>query len=244
MKTVPTFDLNHTYSDGRSKTPYPITVKNLIQGYKNGFFPWPEGPKDLIPSWHNPLVRGLLPTKEFYCSRSLKRELNKKRYQVTLNTDFEEIIHLCQSFKRADAKTWISPKIIEGYTKLYERSLSYAVSVRDEDGNIVGGHYGVCLGDYISAESSFHLATNASKVGLYYFSKLCASLEIYLIDIQMVTPLSESLGGFYVRRNDFMEYIYHLSNEDRMKTHPFQNIPHDLTQYIELPTKRNSGLRK
>lgn len=148
-----------------------INVQTLMEAYKAGIFPWPL-PEDMkMPkapmAWFSPNPRGVLFIKDLHLSKSFKKFLNKNTYQITFNQHFHQVIEACSTVNRnGENSTWITSEIMNGYTDLFKQGLAYSVEIKNKD-KIVGGIYGVQIGQFFSAESMFTLEDNAGKLALY-----------------------------------------------------------------------------
>lgn len=186
-----------------------LSIETLKEAYSHGIFPWPVR-ADYPMTWFSPDPRGIIELSEFKVGRTLTRFLKKSPYKVKFNTDFEKVISLCsKTTRKHETGTWIHKSIIEGYTKLFQEKLAYCVSVYLE-GELVGGLYGVCMGEIISGESMFHTETNASKVALVALVEKLKIKNIEFIDTQMVTPIIASFGGKNIDRSDFINKLRRL----------------------------------
>ncbi len=186
-----------------------LDTETLVTAYTNGIFPWPV--EDGYPmTWFSPDPRGIIDLSEFKVSKSLQKFLRNTNYTVKFNYDFEQIITRCSVISRKhESGTWIYQNIIDAYTKLFNNGLAYSVAVFDKE-ELVGGLYGVCIGELISGESMFHKKSNASKVALVHLIQKLKTSSIEFIDTQMVTPIIESFGGKQVDRADFIKKINRL----------------------------------
>lgn len=180
-----------------------LEVDTLVTAYRQGIFPWPVS-VELPLAWFSPDPRGVIRTDEIHLPRSFEKFLKKNPYEVTFNTRMKEVILECARAPRKDQPgTWITPDIIKGYEKLFNKGLSYSVEVWDGE-ELVGGLYGVSMGEFFSGESMFMKADNASKLALWELLRRLKDNGIAFLDTQMVTPVVESFGGKYVPRNEFL----------------------------------------
>lgn len=183
-----------------------LSPETLLTAYHNGIFPWPISHKSPL-TWFSPDPRGILDTSELHLSKSFKRFLNNHRYQVSFNTDFEQVISKCAMTPRKhESDTWITKEIVNGYIELFHCGHAYSVEVY-EDNELIGGLYGVLIGHYISGESMFHTKTNASKLALYSLVQKLIKNKVQWLDTQMVTPIIKNFGGKEVPREDFIEKL-------------------------------------
>ncbi len=132
---------------------------------------------------------------------------NQKKYSVSYNQAFESVIKACASLDRPQQMgTWINKDMIDSYISLHQQGYAHSVEVWRDD-ELVGGLYGIGLGDIFYGESMFTHATNASKFG---FITLCRKLEeigIKLIDCQQETNHLISLGAEQMPKEEFWQYI-------------------------------------
>src|SRR5262245_15258119 len=99
--------------------------------------------------WWSPDPRGVLPLDGLRVSRSLRASAH--RFTVTVDGDFAGVLEGCADRHRPGG--WIGADIREAYTQLAERGLAHSVEARDpDDGRLVGGLYGVCIGGLFAGE--------------------------------------------------------------------------------------------
>ena len=142
-----------------------LRAERLLAAYRAGVFPWYNSGQPIL--WWSPDPRAILFLDKLRISRSLAKTLRRKKYRVTLDTRFREVIHAC-SGERANQQTpgtWIHPEMIEAYRRLHALGHAHSVEVWYES-ELVGGLYGVLLDGVFFAESMFHRRTDASKIAL------------------------------------------------------------------------------
>jgi leucyl/phenylalanyl-tRNA---protein transferase len=177
----------------------------LRAAYSQGLFPWFNDGEPIL--WWSPNPRMVLFPKDFKSSDSLLQSLKNKRFEVKADTRFEEVIRHCAEVKRKGQKgTWISESMIDAYTKLYTEGYVHSIEIY-QDGNLVGGLYGVSLGKTFFGESMFHLVRDASKFALYYLSLLMKKWDYHFIDVQQSTSHLRSLGAKDIPRNTFLKML-------------------------------------
>lgn len=189
-----------------------LNETTLTEAYRRGIFPWPVS-VEFPMAWFSPDPRGLVIFDHFHIPTSFKKFLKKNTYSILYNQDFSQVIRLCASVKRKDQpSTWITPEIIKAYEDFHALGKAYCVGVYDKE-ELVGGLYGVCIGEFFSGESMFSLKDNASKFALYSLIHTLRGQGIHFLDTQMVTPVVELFGGEYVARENFIEIISKLDWE-------------------------------
>ncbi len=175
----------------------------LEEAYMLGIFPWPIS-LDFPLAWFSPNPRGILDFSELHISKSFEKFLKRHPFEVTFNQAFPKVIRECaRAYRKNQPSTWITPEIVSGYEKLFLKEKAYSVEVW-EGKELVGGLYGVVMGDYVSGESMFMKKDNASKVGLYTLIRKLESKYIPWLDTQMVTSVVEQFGGKYIPRPEFI----------------------------------------
>ena len=177
----------------------------IIEAYKKGIFPWFESDKNLI--WWSPDPRMILYCDKFNISKSFKVFLKKCAFRITFNKEFEEVINLCANIKRINQKgTWITKGLINSFIELHRMGKAISVEVWQDD-EIVGGLYGLDLGDVFCGESMFSKSSNASKVALYYLNQELKKNNYRFIDCQVPSEHLKSLGGEIIKRENFINLL-------------------------------------
>ncbi len=178
-----------------------LTLNRLLKAYEKGIFPWYSQPPIL---WFSPPERFVLYPDEIKISKSMKQVLKARKFEVSINKSFTEVIKNCAQIERThETGTWISPEMQQAYINLHKAGYAHSVEVW-ENKKLVGGLYGVKTGKVFSGESMFSLVSNASKTALIYVAK---NFDINLIDCQVYTSHLESMGAVLIDRNLFLNYL-------------------------------------
>ncbi|ACO78996.1 leucyl/phenylalanyl-tRNA--protein transferase [Azotobacter vinelandii CA] len=183
-----------------------LSAERLIQAYRHGCFPWYQAGQPIL--WWSPDPRTVLFPRELHVSRSLRKVLRQERFQVSFDRDFAAVIQACAGPRDYADGTWITPEMRKAYQELHHRGIAHSVEVW-QNGVLVGGLYGLAIGQLFFGESMFSHADNASKVG---FATLVERLERWgfvLIDCQMPTQHLQSLGARSIPRTEFSDYLMH-----------------------------------
>jgi leucyl/phenylalanyl-tRNA--protein transferase len=190
-----------------------FSIDTLLEAYSFGIFPWPH--EGLPCPWFSPDPRGVLDCDRLRINASLRKFLKKTDWRVTFNEDFGAVIRACAASPRSGhAGTWITAPMIHAYTRLH--AAGYAYSVECWEGNeMVGGLYGVNVAGVVSGESMFFKKSNASKLCLLRLIDLLRDRGATFMDIQMITPVTESLGGRYISREEFLNRLEQSKREAR-----------------------------
>lgn len=176
----------------------------LLEAYRNGLFPMPIDPAKRRSklAWYSPDPRGVLPLDGLKVSKSLRR--SSRRYEVTLNQAFEPVMTACGDPSR-DGR-WITPDFIRAYSKMFDLGWAHSVETWEGD-RLVGGLYGLRIGDFFAGEAMFHTATDASKVALVALVEWLRSTGAQLLDVQWSTPHLVSLGVVEMSRLDYLHRL-------------------------------------
>ncbi len=178
----------------------------LIQAYTLGIFPW-YGPNSPI-LWWSPDPRLALFPEDFHVSRSLRRVLNSRRFEVSYDTCFARVVAACADAVRSQGPgTWLVPEMQRAYGLLHQAGLAHSAEVWEE-GELVGGLYGVALGRAFFGESMFHVRNNASKVALADLVRRLRAWGFHLIDCQQATEHMMRHGAREIPRRLFTKLLH------------------------------------
>ena len=190
-------DLNDIVAVGLDLKP-----ETLISAYSQGVFPWPC--EDMPLLWHCPMKRGVLLFEDLHVSKRLKQYLKKAPWTYTIDKAFDRVISESQ-FRKGEG-TWITPEMKAAYCELHRLGHVHSVEVWHGK-DLVGGLYGVDIAGYFAGESMFHREDNASKAALLFLVALLKDAGRSWMDIQMVTPHMEALGGKEITRRKFLTML-------------------------------------
>ena len=192
-----------------------LSPNRLLSAYKQGIFPWFNEGEPIM--WWSPNPRMVLFPVELKVSASLRKRLKKLDYEVRFNTAFNRVMHCCAQTNRnkvSDSQksaTWISNQIIDGYSRLYELGYAHSAETWIND-ELVGGLYGVKIGQMFYGESMFHHVTDASKIAFVHLVQHLQLEGVEMIDCQMKTPHLASLGAREISRATFMQKLIKLTS--------------------------------
>ena len=180
--------------------------QRLLNAYENGIFPWFIDDLGYI-HWFSPQKRMVLYPENFKVSKSLRKSIANKGFIVKSNENFEEVIRSCAKIKRKhEDSTWITEEFIQAYTNLHHHDLAFSIECYLED-ELVGGLYGVLIGDIFCGESMFSLVPDASKVAFYHLCQQAKQNGIKIIDCQVYNDHLASLGAFEITRNEYFNLL-------------------------------------
>lgn len=182
-----------------------LEPERLLLAYASGIFPWYSEGQPIL--WHAPDPRMVLLSSELYVNRSLRKTLAKTELCVTLDTAFSEVVRRCSEVDRPEQDgTWITDEMLLAYVRLHELGFAHSCETW-RDGKLVGGLYGVSIGDVFFGESMFTLESDASKIAFVRLIRELQSWGIELIDCQVHTEHLERFGAREWSRARFQEAL-------------------------------------
>ena len=179
-----------------------LSVPRLVNAYRHGIFPWFSEGEPIL--WWSPDPRLVLEPSSFKFRRSLKQAIRSQRFEVRVNSAFDQILHLC-AYHRPEG-TWITDEMQSAYEALNAAGYGFSAETWVDD-VLVGGLYGVKIGDMLFGESMVSLVANASKAAL---AEICTNADLYqikLIDCQVPTSHLQSLGASLIPRSEFLTRV-------------------------------------
>lgn len=192
-----------------------LSAARLIAAYRHGCFPWYQKGQPLL--WWSPDPRTVLLPDNLHISRSLRKVLRSDMFTVTFDRNFTQVIHACAEPRNDEHGTWITSEMQTAYFELHAQGYAHSVEVWHED-QLVGGLYGIAIGQLFFGESMFSRISNASKVGFVTLVTALKTAGFVLIDCQMPTTHLLSLGAHSIRRESFSEYLSgHLDRINNMQ---------------------------
>ncbi len=188
-----------------------LLLPRLLKAYQRGIFPWFSEGEPLM--WWSPNPRMVLYPNALKITKSLQKTISNKIFEVRFNTAFREVITACSNTRRAgQAGTWITDDIINAYCALF--TAGYGICAECWlDNKLVGGCYGVKIGNMFYGESMFHHVTDASKVAFVALVQKLQNAGVGLIDCQMKTAHLASFGACEIGRDAFIAHLNKLTNQ-------------------------------
>lgn len=203
----PPVDEALTHPNGLLAAGGDLSPGRLLAAYTQGIFPWFNEDEPIL--WWSPDPRMVLFPDELRVTRSLRKVLRNRAYEVRFDTAYQEVMRGCAAPRPGQAGTWITPTMIEAYTRLHH--LGYAHSVETwVNGELAGGLYGVAIGGMFYGESMFTRVRDASKIALVHLVWQLRRWGFGLIDCQMKTAHLASLGAREIPRADFVRRVREL----------------------------------
>ncbi len=186
-----------------------LRPERLILAYSHGIFPWFSFEYYDEPHWYCPQRRFVIFPDEIHVSHSMRSLINKQMYRVSVNNDFDGVIHGCSLAQgRISMKgAWLGEDIIKAYTTLHDMGYVASVEVWDKEGRLVGGLYGVTINGCFMGESMFSLVPSASKLALIALANHMHDLGWKMIDCQLETPHLRSMGARFISLDEYLQIL-------------------------------------
>lgn len=189
------------FRDGLVAVGGDLSVARLRHAYQQGIFPWFSESDPIC--WWATAPRTILLPESLYLGRSLQKILRNKRYVVKMNHSFEEVMQNCANAKRPEQKgTWINSQMLSAYATFFQQGYAHCFECWMND-QLVGGFYGVWLGDVFFGESMFAHQNDASKIAFAHGVHFLQNQGVQLIDCQMHTHHLARFGAVEIPFDQF-----------------------------------------
>jgi leucyl/phenylalanyl-tRNA--protein transferase len=183
-----------------------LTADILLKAYAVGMFPMAESADDPNLFWIEPEWRGVIPLDGFRVPRRLARTVRQDGFEVRVDTDFDGVVDGCAAPAEGREKTWINVTIRRLYGELFRRGHCHTVESW-QDGELVGGLYGVSIGGAFFGESMFSTVTDASKVALVHLVARLRAGGYRLLDTQFVTEHLARFGTIEIPKRLYAQRL-------------------------------------
>ena len=197
--------------DGLLAVGGDLSPQRLLNAYQHGIFPWYTEGEPIL--WWSPDPRCVLFPEKLKISRSLRKTLRKQLFEVRMDTAFEAVMQACAENRPNQKGTWITDDILQAYVNMHQLGFAHSVECW-QDGQLMGGLYGMAIGKVFFGESMFSRKTDASKVAMVYLCEYLKQHGFKLIDSQVYTQHLESLGAEMIPRTRFTELLEQYCWED------------------------------
>lgn len=182
-----------------------LSVERLTEAYRNGIFPWFSDGDPIL--WWSPDPRAVFLLDRMAPPASLRKFVRKCRWQLSVDTAFADVIRACADSPRPGQDgTWITDDMIAAYIRLHQHGLAHSVEVWD-DGELIGGIYGIAIGRLFFGESMFSRRSNASKIALFALARHLREHGYLMLDSQVPNPHTVALGAAAMPRRQFLELL-------------------------------------
>lgn len=174
-------------------------ARDLLDCYARGVFPMADAREDSRIFLIDPERRGVMPLAGFHAPRRLARTVRADAFEVRVNTVFHQVVLACAASGPGRMETWINRPIEQLYLELH--GIGHAHSVECwQDGELVGGLYGVSLQGAFFGESMFSRRRDASKVALVHLVGRLIAGGYQLLDVQFMTEHLSQFGAEEIGR--------------------------------------------
>lgn len=180
-----------------------FSVDDLIRCYERGLFPMADTQFDTDFYLVDPQKRGVIPLDAFHVPHRLARTVRGDKFVVTIDQDFAGVIASCAAAKPGRLETWINAPIEQLYGQLHALGRAHSVEVREADGELVGGLYGVSLGGAFFGESMFSRRRDVSKIALTHLVGRLIAGGYRLLDTQFLTEHLTQFGAVEIDRSEY-----------------------------------------
>ena len=195
---------NQAEPDGLLAIGGDLSMERLLLAYRQGIFPWYEGDHIL---WWCPDPRFVIFPEKLKVSKSMRQLIKNKHFEFTVNKDFESVISHCKTIgRRGQDGTWITDDVKLAYINLHKSGHAHSAESWLM-GELVGGLYGIRMGNVFFGESMFSNVSNASKFAFIQYVEHLKQEGVKLIDCQVYTEHLESLGAEMIERKEFLRLL-------------------------------------
>lgn len=187
-----------------------LTPARLMAAYGRGIFPW-YGEGDPL-MWWSPDPRCVFSTDGVHRSKRLQRSLRHSAWSLSMDQAFVDVMRACAAPRAGESGTWITADMLIAYTNLHQLGYAHSLEVWDAD-RLIGGIYGVAIGQIFSAESMFSHADNASKVALIALCRALRGWNFPLLDAQVPNPHLMRMGAVTLPRAEYLHQLQTLTTQ-------------------------------
>ncbi len=202
--TFPDPRLALTEPDGLLAVGGDLSRKRLLSAYQQGIFPWFSDDQPIL--WWSPDPRCVIYPPLLNVSRSMRKVLRKSEYRITFDSAFKEVMRACAAPRSDQQGTWITEEMFQAYSELHRQGDAHSVECWYQD-ELVGGLYGIAIGQVFFGESMFSHRSNASKAAFITLVEQLIEWDYQLIDCQLQSEHLESLGAQAIPRTTFLEQL-------------------------------------
>ncbi|MCD1599215.1 leucyl/phenylalanyl-tRNA--protein transferase [Rheinheimera aquimaris] len=211
-------ELHHalTEPDGLLAMGGDLSTARLINAYSSGIFPWfSEGDPML---WWSPSVRAVFPPDTLTLNRTLRKQIRRYNLHFSVNTAFAEVTRHCAAPRVRQPGTWILPQMQQAYLQLHHLGFAHSIEVWQHN-KLVGGLYGVMIGQLFCGESMFNFLPDAAKIALVVLQQHLKAVAEGWIDCQLPNPFLQQMGVQSIPREEYISLLKQLKDKTVVKSH-------------------------
>lgn len=177
-----------------------FSPETVLRATANGFFPMANEAGNI--EWRCPAKRAVIPVDDFRVRKSLRRIVRSGRFEIRIDSAFDGVIEACAE----RPKTWITPQLADVYKELFRMRQARSVEAW-QNGELVGGVYGLCIGRYFVSESQFHRVNHAGKVCFATLFEILRANNFLLHDVQYPSGFLSQFGTVEMDRDEFQRKL-------------------------------------
>ena len=205
-----------TEPDGLLAMGGDLSAERLISAYSSGIFPWFSEGDPLL--WWSPSVRAIFPPDTLTLNRTLKKQVRRYKLHFSVNTAFAAVIKHCAAPRTRQQGTWILPQMQQAYLQLHHLGYAHSIEVWQQD-KLVGGLYGVMIGQLFCGESMFNLLPDTAKIALVVLQYHLKTVAEGWIDCQLPNPFLQQMGVQSIPREEYTSLLQQLKHKAVVKSH-------------------------
>ena len=219
-----------------------LTSNTLKEAYKNGIFPWFSSGEEIM--WWSPDPRAVISLDTLHLSHKLKKFMRKYNFKITINKAFNDVINNCARKYKKPNEIWITDSMLNSYQLLNKEGFAHSFEIWDNN-ILIGGLYGVALGQIFSGESMFFKKEHASKIALLYSCAQIYEMGFKLLDCQIMNNHLSSMGAINIPRSEFKKLLIYKNEEIKnirpIKMESYWSDTRDLYGYYVSKKIKNSS---
>jgi leucyl/phenylalanyl-tRNA--protein transferase len=214
IDSFPPLEKAEAFPNGLLAIGGDLSPQRLLHAYQRGIFPW-FSENEMI-QWWSPDPRMVLYPDEFHTSRSLKKNIRKNNFEYSVDQAFEDVIQACSEPRNSQQGTWITKEMKQAYTELHKTGKAHSLEIWKEN-QLVGGLYGIAIGQVFFGESMFSRVSDASKAAFLALTRSLGESGFQLIDCQVYSEHLETLGAREIDRRIFEKKLQQYCSEVAQK---------------------------
>ena len=192
---------------------YNIPIKSVIEAYKQGMFPMAETCSSKEIYWIEPKKRGVFNLNNIKIPKKFRRFLKNNNFQLAIDNNFEQVISNCAKLTNSRKDTWINSTIKKIYIDMHNNGLAHSVECY-QNNDLVGGLYGIKIGQIFFGESMFSFVSNASKVTLIHLIERLKTGGFKILDTQFINEHLKQFGAIEVSNKEFKSIMAKNINKE------------------------------
>lgn len=205
-----------TEPDGLLAMGGDLSAERLISAYSQAIFPWFSEDEPVL--WWSPSVRAVFCPNSLTLNRTLKKQIRREQLHFSVNTAFTDVMQHCAAPRAKQPGTWILPQMQQAYWQLHKLGYAHSIEVWQQK-KLVGGLYGVLIGQLFCGESMFNLIPNSAKIALVVLQQHLQQAAPGWIDCQMPNPFLLQMGAQPLPRADYVSLLQHFAGQQIPASH-------------------------